>query len=187
MEESGGEGGLGKPNQWELVVVVDTELEAYCERGGKVVIPTGYIRLLKYDAELVATTLAHEIAHCMLRHSSETWGTGPQLEKKSMAEIVFNLGKFAYDVLLSLPLERTQELEADRLSLTLVANTGFNPEAAIEKMKILAEWGDVDKPWYLRTHPLDEQRIQHMREHLEPAMAIYRQRMASLQAADQQK
>ncbi|MBF0307365.1 MAG: M48 family metallopeptidase, partial [Alphaproteobacteria bacterium] len=76
---------------------------------------------------------------------------------------------------LLLPYSRNQELEADRLGLTIMARAGFDPRAAV------ALWRDMERsgghpPAFLSTHPDPGQRVEQLQALMPEALATYRDR-----------
>ncbi|MBF0334473.1 MAG: M48 family metalloprotease [Alphaproteobacteria bacterium] len=70
---------------------------------------------------------------------------------------------------------RNQELEADRLGLTIMARAGFDPRAAVTL------WRDMERsggqpPAFLSTHPDPGQRIEQLQALMPEALATYRDR-----------
>ncbi|KAM0879657.1 hypothetical protein ACQ4PT_034080 [Festuca glaucescens] len=55
---------------WEVLVVKDNTVNAFCTPGGKIVVYTGLLDRFKTDAE-IATVLGHEAGHVIARHSIE--------------------------------------------------------------------------------------------------------------------
>jgi metalloendopeptidase OMA1, mitochondrial len=56
---------------WEFIVVDDPRnVNAMVAPGGKVVVYTGLLKILKSEKELAAV-LAHEVAHILARHTAE--------------------------------------------------------------------------------------------------------------------
>ncbi|URE12637.1 Peptidase family M48 [Musa troglodytarum] len=74
----GEEGRLGSPNvtkhleglNWEILVVRDDTVNAFCLPGGKIVVFTSLLDHFRSDAE-IATVIGHEVAHAIARHSAE--------------------------------------------------------------------------------------------------------------------
>ena len=77
-----------------------------------------------------------------------------------------------------LPHSRGQESEADQIGLIYMARAGYDPEAAVAFWQRFADYnrqqkGGADGFSFLRTHPLDEVRIQQLRQWLPRAKAEY--------------
>lgn len=77
-----------------------------------------------------------------------------------------------------LPHSRAQESEADRIGLIYMARAGYKPEAAIDFWQRFADYnrtrGGNATPAFLRTHPLDNLRIQQIRQWMPEAQANFR-------------
>lgn len=61
---------------------------------------------------------------------------------------------------LVLPYSRRQELEADRLGLTLMASAGFEPAQAVELWRRMDVAASPRLPDFLATHPAPQDRIE---------------------------
>jgi predicted Zn-dependent protease len=177
--------------QWEFVVFESKEPNAFCLPGGKVGVYTGILPITKDEAGL-ATVIGHEVAHASARHGAERLSnqmllqTGGQVlgttvalgdpRWQGVATSVYGLGaNLGY----ALPHSRNQESEADRIGLIYMARAGYNPEAAIAFWERFAEvnrQSGSGTPWFLRTHPLSETRIQRIREWIPEAKREYRPR-----------
>lgn len=97
-------------------IVPSDEFRAFAD--GRLVSVTS--RLAEYasnDAELAAV-VAHELAHNLLRHRQRLNDAGIN------RQLILNFGRSAR-------LTRESEEEADRLSVWLITNAGYNPGAAI--------------------------------------------------------
>lgn len=55
---------------WEFAVVDDPQVNAFVAPGGKVVVYTGLLQIMRSEDELAAV-LAHEAAHVLARHTAE--------------------------------------------------------------------------------------------------------------------
>jgi len=178
------------PNaQWEFVLFESKEANAFCLPGGKVGVYTGILEITQDEAGL-ATVIGHEVAHAVARHGAERvseamliragghlLGAGlssadPRTQALTMAAygLGTRLGR-------ELPHSRGQESEADRIGLTYMARAGYDPEAAVAFWQRFADFNRKaggGTPWFLRTHPLDEKRIQQLREWMPEAKAQYR-------------
>ena len=139
------------------------------------------------DAELAAV-LGHEVGHVIAHHSAQRVGTQEitQLGIGAVAAAL-QLGGYAdartasqllgagaqYGIIL--PFSRGQELEADRLGLTLMAKAGYDPQAAILFWQKMMASGGAQPPAFLSTHPSDQDRIARLEALLPEAEKEYRQ------------
>lgn len=175
--------------QWEFVVFDSPEANAFCLPGGKVGIYTGILPITKDEAGL-ATVIGHEVAHAHARHGGERVSQAMAMEGvgqvlgavtadskwQAMTMTAYGLGS---QVGVALPHSRKQESEADYIGLLYMARAGYDPEAAVGFWQRFAEFNQQAggaTPWFLRTHPLDETRIQQLKEWMPEAKAEYRQR-----------
>ncbi|MCX8108790.1 MAG: M48 family metallopeptidase [Verrucomicrobiae bacterium] len=175
--------------QWEFVVFDSNEANAFCLPGGKVGVYTGILPITKDEAGL-ATVIGHEVAHAAARHGAERLSQAMLLQtggnvvgtylgsKNSQTQAIFNsIYGIGTQIGIVLPHSRTQESRADEIGLVYMARAGYNPEAAIEFWKRFAEYNKTTggkTPWFLRTHPLDEQRIADLQKWLPKAKQEFR-------------
>lgn len=176
------------PNaKWEFVVFDNPEPNAFALPGGKVGVNTGILPITKDEAGL-ATVLGHEVAHAAARHGGERMSqsmlqqAGGQIVGASLsaadprwqalANIAYGLGS---QIGIALPHSRRQEAEADEIGLVYMARAGYNPEAALDFWTRFAEAtrDSAGAPWFLRTHPVTDDRIDHIREILPRAKAEF--------------
>jgi metalloendopeptidase OMA1, mitochondrial len=178
--------------EWEFVLFESPEVNAFCLPGGKVGIYSGILPITKTEAGL-ATVIGHEVAHAVARHGAERMSEAVAMQVggsvldfslqrvdsdphwQSAAVTAYGLGaKLGRE----LPHSRRQESEADYLGMLYMARAGYDPEEAIrfwERFKAFNEaQGAGATPWFLRTHPLDEARIQQLKELLPEAQRQYR-------------
>ncbi|MEE1883835.1 M48 family metallopeptidase [Pedobacter flavus] len=177
---------LIKDFQWEINVVEDKSVNAWCMPGGKIVVYTGLLPVTQTDAGLAAV-LGHEIGHAIAGHSAE------RMSQQLGSEIVNVVGNVAlsnnqkgqaifngiYGVggpLAMLSWSRSQELEADRMGLVFMAMAGYNPELAIDFWERMAKASEgSQKPMeFLSTHPSDATRIAQINKYLPEAKAYYK-------------
>ncbi len=153
----------------------DRTINAFALPGGQIFITSGLLKRLKNEDQL-AGILGHEIGHVVGRHSNEQmaqqglWigiarGVGMLLsDGQSMG------GMQVADMIAQVKLKsygRDDELESDRLGVRFMAQAGYNPEALIGVMEILAEAsGGGGGPEFLSTHPNPENRIERIREEI---------------------
>jgi predicted Zn-dependent protease len=178
--------------QWEFVVFDSQEANAFCLPGGKVGVYTGILPITKNEAGL-ATVIGHEVAHAAAHHGAERVSEALVLQTgggllnaglsktdpkwQSAASTVYGLGTTLGR---ELPHSRKQESEADLIGLKYMARAGYDPEEAVRFWERFAEVnrqsGSSGTPWFLRTHPLDEKRIQQLKAWLPEVKAEYRPR-----------
>ncbi len=174
---------------WEFAVIDnDKTVNAFALPGGKVAVYTGILPYTKNEAGL-AFVLGHEVGHAIARHGGERIsqqllvqvgqeGLNIAIAKKSPAAIqsINQAYGIATAVGVLLPFSRTQEKEADRIGLVLMARAGYNPREAIKFFERMMALKDKAKalPEFLSTHPVDETRIRQLREYIPEAMKFYK-------------
>lgn len=178
--------------KWEFVVFENNEPNAFALPGGKIGVHTGLFRIVKDDA-MLATVIAHEIAHVVARHGAERASQGMMVQLggaalsaglstqsgMSPAAASTVLGAYGAGAQMGviLPFSRVQEYEADRIGLIYMARAGYDPRAALRFWKAFREYsrqrGGNQTPVYLRTHPLDDDRIAHLEKLLPSAIEEY--------------
>lgn len=173
--------------KWEFNVLQGKEVNAFALPGGKVAFWEGIMPVAQDDAG-IAVIMGHEVAHVIARHGAERMsqamgiqiigqilsvGVGqvsPALQQDFLK--FFGVGA-AVGVLL--PWGRTQESEADRIGLTLMAKAGYDPAAAVAFWQRMSKVSGGEKPpEFLSTHPSDETRIAQIRAWLPEATQHYR-------------
>lgn len=170
--------------QWEFVVFVSDELNAFALPGGKVGVYTGLMDFVGNDAELAAV-IGHEIAHVVLRHGGERMSNNILAGLAGVAVAVGSEGRrdgewarvigglgIAGTVL---AYSREHESEADRVGTRYAARAGYDPRAAVDFWrKMLAQSGQ--KPAftkYFSTHPLGQDRIAALQHWMPELLSLY--------------
>lgn len=168
--------------QWEVHTINDKSLNAYVMAGGKIVFYTGIIdRLNLSDAE-IAAIMGHEMAHALREHAREkmsrsvaTQGVlGIAASALGLSNGQTQLVGLAGELGLNLPHSRTQESEADKIGLELMARAGYNPAAAVtlwQKMQAADSGGGV--PQFLSTHPNSGNRINNLQALMPTVTPLY--------------
>ncbi|WP_373990975.1 M48 family metalloprotease [Duganella sp. BuS-21] len=140
---------------WEVHSTDDTDQNADCMAGGKILVSQPYVeRLALSDAEL-AMLLAHEIEHAALRHNLLEYEAALRLEP-AWAQHPFIELEYAvdHDMALIGKLAATnyaQEEEADREGLRLAWRAGWPAERLagyFRKMLRASDWPRRSKPDY---------------------------------------
>jgi predicted Zn-dependent protease len=174
---------------WEFVVFDSPEANAFCLPGGKVGVFTGILPITKDEAGL-ATVIGHEVAHAVARHGGERMSQALALQLggqvlgavtattqwQGVAVNAYGLGA---QLGVALPHNRKQEAEADYIGLLYMARAGYDPVNAVAFWTRFAEHNRQQgggAPWFLRTHPLDDERIREIVRTLPKARDQYRPR-----------
>lgn len=170
---------------WEFNLVNDSQVNAFCMPGGKIVVYTGILPVTKTETGL-AVVLGHEVAHALAKHANERMSQqmavslggvalDVALSKKSagvqqLGSAVFGLGA-QYGVML--PFSRKHELEADQMGLILMAIAGYDPREAPAFWQRMAANGSK-VPEFLSTHPSDATRAKEIQACLPEALKYYK-------------
>lgn len=167
-----------KPSyQWQFTVIDDAKTaNAFALPGGKVAVYTGLFPVAKDEAGLAAV-MGHEVAHALARHGAERMSQGMVLQlgavgvsaamggsDPALGNAVMAAYGLGAQVGVALPFNRSQESEADRIGMILMAKAGYDPEAALrlwERME--ASEGSGRPPEYLSTHPSAATRQEQIR------------------------
>jgi predicted Zn-dependent protease len=160
------------PRDWEAVVFASPEVNAFALPGNKIGVFEGMFRVAG-SADQLAAVVGHEIGHLQAEHGQERMNAqvakdyGLRLialllrwsEVEYAADIAAALG-LGVEYGLVLPYSRRQELEADRLGLTLMASAGFEPAEAAELWRRMDAATGSRLPDFLATHPAPQARIE---------------------------
>lgn len=171
--------------EWEVTLIDEPIVNAYCLPGGKIVVYTGILQAAGNDAQL-ATVMAHEVAHAIAEHGAERMlqqqissaavqsAAGALASNPEQFQQVAALLGAGAQVGLTLPWGRGQESEADHIGLIYMARAGYDPHEAV------TFWQNMDKlsggqapPEYLSTHPSGETRIRQIQEWMPEALEEY--------------
>ena len=151
----------------------DSTINAFCTPGGYIYVYTGLLRFVDNEATL-AGVMGHEIAHAERRHAtnriSKAYGVQFLLsivlgnKPSQVADITANL----FTGLALLANSRSDESEADEYSMKYLSSTSYYPGAItffFEKMsgKKGGKGGGAFER-LLSTHPLDQDRIDHVNQ-----------------------
>ena len=176
-----------KPDyRWQFRVIDDPDMaNAFAVPGGKVAVYTGIFPMARDETGL-AVILGHEVAHALSRHAGERMsqdmlvqlgglgltvalGSNPGLSNQVLQ--AYGMGA---NVGLILPFGRSQELEADRIGLILMAKAGYDPRVALEVWERMKKKESGSPPEFLSTHPGYANRTQQLRSWIPAALKFYR-------------
>lgn len=166
---------------WEVHTIKSNEINAYVMAGGKVIFYTGIIDRLALTDDEIAAIMGHEMAHALREHTRERLSR--QMATQGGLEIAgallglsggqAQLAGIAGELGLNLPHSRTQESEADRLGLELMARAGYNPNASVTLWQKMMAAEKGRSPQFLSTHPNPEKRIQNLQTLIPSVLPLY--------------
>ncbi len=165
--------GYLKDYKWEYHLVQDSTVNAWCMPGGKIVFYTGILPIAQNETG-IAVVMGHEVAHALADHGAQRMSAGTLQQLGAVAgniaiqdDKIRNTFNQAYGLGstlgVMLPFSRSQETEADRIGLQIMAIAGYNPGEAAELWKRMsAKSGGQAPPEFLSTHPSNETRISNL-------------------------
>ncbi|MBI5755897.1 MAG: M48 family metallopeptidase [Nitrospirae bacterium] len=173
--------------KWEFNVIEnDKIINAFALPGGKVAVYTGILRYTENEAGLAAV-MGHEVAHALVRHGGERISAGilAQLGMIGLSAAVRNKDPAAISAVnqayglgvnvgVLLPFNRSQELEADRIGIVLMAKAGYDPNEAAAFWRRMMKAKDKAPPEFLSTHPTTERRVKEIERWIPEAMKYYK-------------
>ncbi len=154
----------------------DPSINAFALPGGYIGVHTGLIQSAENESEL-AGVLAHEIAHVSQEHLSRMIAQQDRNYLPSLAAIAVailaarsnaNVGSATLATTQALSMQsqlnftREYEREADRIGLDILTEASFDPRGMSSffgRLQRANRLYDNNAPDYLRTHPLNSQRI----------------------------
>jgi predicted Zn-dependent protease len=180
-------------NPWHVNILVDDNFKnAAATRGNFIFIWTGLLNSLQSDDEL-ATVLSHEIAHALAGHTAPdpqeevAQITGSVLGEVANATAGAYAGNSVVGQLAGIlvqqvvaavainPNQQAKELEADQVGLFLMADAGYNPQAALDFWRKAENDPAFQSsiPGFLSTHPAADERSAEIAKLLPAAITRY--------------
>ena len=165
-----------KQQKFNFFVVQDNSINAFAMPGGVIGVHTGLMLAANSESEL-ASVLGHEIGHVTQRHMARMLAKQKTDTFKNIAGIALALlvaranpemangalaTASAAGVQRQLDYTREHEREADRVGLSILDNAGFDVRAMPAFFTTLqrgTRFSDGAAPSFLRTHPLNAERI----------------------------
>lgn len=182
-------GKIGKSEElkgynWEFNLVESPDVNAWCMPGGKVVVYTGIMPVVK-DADGLAIVLGHEISHALAHHGNERMSQALLAQAGGLALSVAlankpqetqNMFMQAYGIGAQvgalLPFSRMQESEADKMGLYFSTMAGYDPNIAAPFWERMSAASKGNRPpAFLSTHPDPAKRAETLKELVPQAQA----------------
>ena len=169
----------GKAEQggFNFFIIDNGQINAFAIPGGYVGVNTGLVLAMDYEEQLAAV-VAHEVAHVTQRHHARAFATGSRASVSTAAAVLAAIiigqaspqaGQAALAAGLAasqqsaINFTRGNEIEADRIGIEILANARYDASAMAESFDILRRKNSLNTSnrqlEYLRTHPLDNNRI----------------------------
>lgn len=185
-------GKSGAGYDWQVSLIEDNQVNAFCLPGGKIVVYTGIIPVAQNEAAL-ATVMGHEMAHATSRHGAQRV-LQQNLAQTAMTGIAVSLSDMDYNKQravmgalgagaqfgILMPFGREHESEADAIGLTYMARAGYDPEESIRFWQRMEQSSRGGPPEFLSTHPSHGTRIQQLQALMPKAKAEYESARASV-------
>ena len=162
---------------FHFFIIDDEQINAFAIPGGYVGVNAGLIEAMQREEQL-AGVLAHEVAHVTQRHHARAFATGNRASLSAAAAVLAAIligqaspeaGQAALAAGLAatqqsaINFTRTNEIEADRIGIEILGNAQYDARAMAESFSILRRRNNLNTLGsgleYLRTHPLDNNRI----------------------------
>ena len=167
---------------WRFGVLEAPQLNAFATPGGHIFVPRGLLARMASEAEL-AGVLAHEIAHVLRKHHLKAIQKAAQLE---LANTALSLSRQDADArkrekllaagteLFQRGLDKSDELEADRLGVVIAARGGYDAYGLPAVLQALQAMNPEDSGLALmfKTHPAPAERLDAL-ERLQPTLDAY--------------
>jgi predicted Zn-dependent protease len=177
------------PAEWEVQVFEDDSLNAFALPGKKIGVHSGMVAFATRDE--LAAVMGHEIGHVLAHHGAERVSlnlglqTVNQLLQQGLAgntyenELMQALA-LGSQVGVALPYSRQHESEADSMGLVMMAQSGFQPQAAVSLWQKMQQQGGAAQPEFLSTHPSNQSRIQALQAQQSDVAAIYQSKIVTV-------
>ena len=160
---------------FHFFVIADPVVNAFAIPGGYIGVHSGLIANTESESEL-ASVMAHEIAHVTQRHIARAIAAAEGTQYATLAAVIAGIligtqnsqagqaaiaGASAAGAQSQINFTRTNEKEADRVGIAMLAKAGYNPRAMptfFEKLDTASRYYSRP-PEFLSTHPVTTSRI----------------------------
>ncbi|KAF8057445.1 peptidase family M48-domain-containing protein [Lyophyllum atratum] len=173
----GSRGVEGHEREWDVIVVNDNKMINAMALPGVVIVFTGILPVCK-DEQGLSAVLAHEVGHVVARHTAERISsqtiTISLLFLAQLLGLDYGISNIVQNLLFELPNSRTQELEADKIGMTLMARACFDPRGAVEMFERMGRLeAKMSKNLeFMATHPSSATRVERLQQLLPEAYAV---------------
>ncbi len=166
---------------WQVNVIDQDILNAWCMPGGKIAVYSGLIKRLNLTDAQLAAVLGHEIAHALREHSREqasndkikNLGIFAITKVAGLDSSATNLMELATRYTIMLPFSRAHETQADHIGTELMARAGYDPQEAVRVWVKMSKFSKQSTPEILSTHPSNASRIADLKNIANKVMPLY--------------
>jgi predicted Zn-dependent protease len=163
-------------NGYHVIILDSPEYNAFATPGGHILITRGLVGAATSE-DMLAAVIAHEFAHILFKHSTgiiadmrlndELVATanraGGIAARESLqaarAVLLRDSASKLVDTMVRSGYSQQQEFEADTAAITLLAASGYNPEALMEMLRVLQRVQNSQRGGFGATHPSPADRI----------------------------
>jgi predicted Zn-dependent protease len=168
---------------WQFGVLEAPQVNAFAVPGGTIFITRGLLEKMRNEAEL-AGVLGHEIVHVLRKHHLKAIQKGAQtgLAGDALSAALNDRAGAARDKLIafgtemySRGLDKSDELEADRLGVVIAARAGYDAYGLPSVLQTLQAMNAQDSAVALmfKTHPAPGARLETLGERMQPVLDAY--------------
>jgi predicted Zn-dependent protease len=157
--------------EWQFIVLDTDGVNAFAAPGGLVHITRGALGLINNEAEL-AGVLAHEITHVTEKHtvnsiqkSNAVSLTADEVGGGGLtASVISKLAEAAYKNIINNAFDRDDEVESDKVGVTLASKVGYAPGALGDVLTRIADRnkGRAEPNGMFASHPLIKDRLSNI-------------------------
>ena len=161
-------------NGYHVVILDSNDINAFTTSGGHIFLTRGLVNIAKTE-DALAAVIAHEVAHCQLRHSIKSIkasrttqaflitaaaGTGMAkgVDADELAEIINESCGEIIQTMVNSGYSKEQEYDADIAAMCFLAAAGYQPSGLIDMLNGLKAVHTVGLG-LSKTHPAPAQRI----------------------------
>lgn len=168
-------------NDFHFFIIKAPTINAFAGPAGYIGIHTQLVLEAKNESQL-ASVLAHEIAHVSQRHLARAFDSSGGSTALTIAALIaailvgtqdtqagqaLLMSGIAGSQQSSINFTRSNEYEADRIGIGILADTGINPQGMVDFFEILLNKSADGGIEYLRTHPLSVNRVSEAKNRLD--------------------
>lgn len=153
---------------YRFTVIDDQSINAFAIKGGFVHVNVGLLNLVSSDDQL-ASTLGHEMGHVEMHHVTKSNNASTIIGiLETILSVIYMPAAILGSIGSGLAQEkysRIDELQADKYGLSIMAQSGYDPQAAVDIMRALgaADPGPetrIEKAFI--DHPVPADRVAHL-------------------------